>query len=312
MAPAILGRVCEIWRYPVKSMGGERLTRTVISDRGLWGDRGWALRNEDTGEIHNAKRFPVLMQCTATYRQQPMDDGDVPDVDVTLPDGGVIGSDSPEIHARLSALIGRRVSLRRREAASNTDFYRRREPGAALVGRIARTRAGRRAISWVIAHTPLGAEVRKDFARTADEPLPDFTDLPAEAIEFYSPPGTFFDLASIHIVTTDALASMVRLNPTARWDVRRFRPNVLVETTQDSGEQIEQRWIGRSVRIGACTVRGDLATIRCAMPTHPQGELPHDPSILRSIVRDADQCLGLYASVVAAGPVGVGDPVSLG
>lgn len=310
-SPVTLGRVFELWRYPVKSMGGERLQRTTISARGILGDRGWALRNEDTGEIHNAKRYPILMQCVAAYRQPPEDDDDIPEVDITLPDGCVIGSDAPAVHARLSALLGKRVSLRRLEPATNAAFYRRRDPGAAIIGRIARLRAGRRAISWAVAHTPLGAEVREDFARAASEPLPDFTDMPPEVIEFYTPPGTFFDVSPIHIVTTATLASMARLNPTASWDVRRFRPNVLIETDNDGPDHIEPRWIGRTVCIGGCTVRGDLATVRCAMPTHAQSDLPQDASILRAIVRHASQCLGLYASVTATGAVGIGDPVSV-
>jgi uncharacterized protein len=309
--PVTLGRVCELWRYPVKSLGGEALKRTTISARGVLGDRGWALRNEDTGEIHNAKRYPVLLQCVAAYRRPPADEDDIPEVDITFPDGGVIGSDSPAVHARLSGLLGKRVSLHRLEPATNAAFYRRQDPGAAIVARIARSRAGRRAISWAVTHTPLGAEVREDFARTASEPLPDFTDMPPEVIEFYTPPGTFFDVSPIHIVTTTTLASMARLNPTARWDVRRFRPNLLIETEHDGPDQIEQRWIRRNVHVGGCTLRGDLATVRCAMPTHAQYDLPKDASILRSIVRQANQCLGLYASITATGEVGLGDRVTV-
>jgi uncharacterized protein YcbX len=306
-----LGRVGELWRYPVKSMGGERLKRTTISGRGMFGDRRWALRNDETGEIHNAKRYPVLMQCVAAYRQPPADEDDIPEVDVRLPDGSIIGSDSPEIHARLSGLLGKRVSLHRVAPAGNTAFYRRREPGATIIGRMARSRAGRRAISWAVAHTPLGADVREDFARAASEPLPDFTDMPAEVIEFYTPPGTFFDVSPLHIVTTATLAWMAQVNPAARWDVRRFRPNVLIETDSAGADRIEPGWIGRTMSIGECRVHGDLATARCAMPTHAQDGLPQDASILRSIVRHADQCLGLYASVTAKGAVAIGDPVTV-
>ena len=53
-----VGPVREIWRYPVKSMAGERLDRGRVGARGLLGDRGWAIRDEATGEIHNAKRHP--------------------------------------------------------------------------------------------------------------------------------------------------------------------------------------------------------------------------------------------------------------
>jgi uncharacterized protein YcbX len=65
------GRVRELWRYPVKSMAGEKLDQSEVAENGFWGDRGWAIRDELTGEIHNAKRHPVLMQCSAVYRSAP-------------------------------------------------------------------------------------------------------------------------------------------------------------------------------------------------------------------------------------------------
>jgi hypothetical protein len=101
--------VKEIWRYPVKSMAGERLERSEVGERGLWGDRGWAVRNDETGEIHNAKRFPVLMQCSARYRTPPGED-QIPEVDITLPDGEALGSDSARLSTRLSELMGRPFS----------------------------------------------------------------------------------------------------------------------------------------------------------------------------------------------------------
>jgi uncharacterized protein len=90
--PVTVGTVREIWRYPVKSMAGERLDRTEIGGRGLYGDRGWAVRNDEIGEIYNAKQFPALMQCAAHYRAEPGADY-IPDVDITFPDGSPLGSD---------------------------------------------------------------------------------------------------------------------------------------------------------------------------------------------------------------------------
>jgi uncharacterized protein YcbX len=104
---------------------------------------------------------------------------------------------------------------------------------------------------------------------------------------------------------------MRMLDPAASWDVRRFRPNVLVQTASDQGH-VERNWVGHSVQIGGVAIRGEMPTIRCAMTMHAQKELPRDPLVLRAIVRDADQCLGLYASVVVTGTVSVGDPVTLG
>ncbi len=297
--------VCEIWRYPVKSMAGERLHSTKVGERGLYGDRGWAVRNDTTGEIHNAKRFPILMQCAARYRVQP-DADQIPDVDVTLPDGTTLGSDSPVLSARLSQLMGRHVSLIRREPATNKAFYRRREPGAALAGRLAASRTMRRILQRV-----LGRQLRVEFGREPDEPMPDLGDISATLFEFYTPPGTFFDMLPIHVLATSTLQAMAALNPSASWDVRRFRPNFLLEIGPKAPAHVERDWIGHMVWVGGCAIRGEILTVRCAMAMHGQRDLPRDRSILRTIVRDADQCLGLYGSIVRAGSASVGDPVTV-
>lgn len=290
-------------------MVGERLDRGHVGTQGLWGDRGWAIRDEVTGEIHNAKRHPILMQCSAVYRAEPRA-GHVSHVDITLPDGSTISSDSPAVSQRLSDLMRRRVALRPLQPAADTAYYRRREPGSALLGRVAQYRPTRRLLQWAIIRGRMARELRDVFGREPDEPLPDFSDVPGAVFEFYTPPGTYFDLFPIHVLTTSALQLMSRLNPAAIWDVRRFRPNVLIDTDSTIGA-VENDWVGRAIRIGGFVVKGELSTIRCAMPMHAQADLPRDPSVLQTIVREANQCLGLYASVIEAGSIGTGDPVEL-
>src|SRR4051794_32428473 len=107
-------RVREIWRYPVKSMAGEQVAATTVDQRGVHGDRLWALRDEDKGILTTARRIPALLACSARYVREPAADvgpGSVPDVLVTLPDGSTARSDDPDVNARLSAALGRRVSL---------------------------------------------------------------------------------------------------------------------------------------------------------------------------------------------------------
>jgi uncharacterized protein len=307
-ASITVGRVREVWRYPVKSMIGERLDRGHVGAHGLWGDRGWAIRDEVTGEIHSAKRHPILMQCSAVYCAEPRADH-IPHVDITLPDGAV-SSDSPAASRRLSELIGRRVSLRPVQPAADTAYYRRREPGAAWLGRLWAYRSARRVLQWLLFRGPVERELRAVLGREPEEPLPDLSGVPAAVWEFHTPPGTYFDLFPIHVLTTSTLQLMSKLNPTANWDVRRFRPNVLVDTESTTGA-MENDWIGRAIRIGDLVIKGELPTIRCAMPMHAQADLPRDPSVLRTIVREANQCLGVYASVIEAGSVGAGDPVEL-
>ena len=304
-----VGRVREIWRYPVKSMAGERLECSHVGSYGLWGDRGWGIRDDATGEIHNAKRHPILMQCSAAYRAEPRDD-QIPHVVITLPDGATVSSDSPVVSQRLSDLMGRRVTLRPVQPAADTAYYRRPEPGVALVSRLWAYRPTRRLLQRLIVRGQTERDLREAFGREPDEPLPDLSEVPAAIWEFYTPPGTYFDVFPIHILTTSTLRLMSRLNPAASWDVRRFRPNLLVDTGSMTGA-VENDWVNRTIHVGGFAVKGELPTIRCAMPMHPQAGLSRDPSVLRTIVREANQCLGLYASVVESGRVSTDDAVEL-
>ena len=106
----VVGRVTELWRYPVKSMAGERLGSCTLGPRGIPGDRGWAIRDESAGEIRGAKKLPQLLLCAARYAEEPTD-GRIPPAEIVLPDGARLWSDRPEAAERLSALLGRRVTL---------------------------------------------------------------------------------------------------------------------------------------------------------------------------------------------------------
>jgi uncharacterized protein YcbX len=303
------GRVQEIWRYPVKSMAGQRLDVAEVGSNGLWGDRGWALRDDDTGEIHTAKRHPILLACTATYREPPRPDH-VPHVVIELPDGDTVVSDSPAASQRLSDLISRRVTLRPVQPQTDAAYHRRRERGSFLMARLWALPALRPLLQRIAIRGPVAADLRALFVREPHEPLPDLSNLPASAWEFYTPPGTYFDVFPIHWLTTSTLQLMSRMNTAARWDVRRFRPNVLVDDGQTAAAT-EGDWSGRLMRCGHATLRCEIPTVRCAMTMHAQQDLPRDPSVLRTIAREADQQLGGYASVVTGGGVRVGDPVEV-
>jgi uncharacterized protein YcbX len=93
-------RVLELWRYPVKSLQGERLTEAEVDALGIPGDRRWALFDRDTGLGLTARRVPELLFGAARLRP----DGGV---EVVLPDGTVTDDD-----ALLSGWLGRRVELR--------------------------------------------------------------------------------------------------------------------------------------------------------------------------------------------------------
>jgi uncharacterized protein YcbX len=286
---AIVGRVRELWRYPVKSMAGEALAACEVGTLGIAGDRGWAIRDEQVGEIRGAKKLPGLLRCGARYRSEPSAQT-IPAVDITLPDGTRTASDDPEVAARLSHLLGRPVTLWPRRPADDRDHYRRAAPD----------------------NPDLEQELRQIFGREPDEPLPDLTNIPPEVFEYAAPPGTYFDVYPFHLVTTATLDALASRAPQSSWDVRRFRPNAVIELAGGSSGLIEAGWGGgRRVRIGSVELRGEIPTARCVMVTLPQGDLPHDPKVLRTVVREAQQCLGLYASVAGGGWIAVGDAVEL-
>src|SRR5688572_13116963 len=112
------GSLREIWRYPVKSMAGERLERAEILATGVAGDRHWAVRDEDKQVIAGAKRMPALLGCAARYL-----DGASGHVAITLPDGAEVRSDDPDVDRRLSDAMARRVSLCALRPADDDEFY---------------------------------------------------------------------------------------------------------------------------------------------------------------------------------------------
>lgn len=305
-----IGTVQQIWRHPVKSMAGEKLNECTVGSLGIPGDRGWALRDETSGEITNGKRIPMLMGCAALYQEQPTQ-GTTPSVRITFPDGTQVASSDPDVNSRLSRVLGKDVTLWPLQPASNKAHYRRKTGAARTLGRLSRFKAFREALPAIISLTNQEAGVREIFSREADEPIPNLAVMPPEVLEFTSPPGTYFDAFPIHVLTTASLEAMSRFNPAALWDVRRFRPNFLIETDKEFEGLIEAGWSGRNLRVGSVELKCEIPCARCGMTSHGHSGLPKDPSVLRSIVKDANQNLGIYASVVQSGVVSIGDPVEL-
>ena len=306
-----VGRVKEVWRYPLKSMAGERLEAAGVGARGLYGDRGWALRDEEAGEIRGAKISPALMLCAARYREEPAPGGAPPHADITLPDGTETSTDAADVNERLSQLVGRRVTLWPIQPASDRAHYRRAMPAARVVGFLSRSRNFRRLAVGAMRLAGKDRELREDFGREPGEPLPDLSLLPAEIFEFTSPPGTYFDAFPVHLLTTASLAALARHAPDAAWDARRFRPNFLIETVNSIEGLVESNWGGRHLRVGGLRLKCEMPAPRCSMTIQAQAGLSKDPRVLRTIVREAGQNLGLYASVESEGRVSVGDEVIL-
>jgi uncharacterized protein len=285
-----VGAVSELWRYPVKSMGGDSFDALRIGERGVIGDRGWAVRDEVRGGIRGAKKIGGLMRLQARYEEEPTD-GEPPPVAITTPDGSTIRSGDPDANERLSAALDHAVTLWPLQPPTDLEHYRRGKPDIDdFVG-----------------------EWRQIFGREPDEPLPSLEGFPLDVLgQYESPPGTYFDAFSIHLITTRSLETLAKLAPEADIDVRRFRPNLVVDVSDDvDGEFPEQDWIGKSLRVG--DVELDIVTHcpRCVMVTRPQAELGEDRQVLRTIVRHANQNVGVYANVRVTGSVRAGDTATL-
>jgi len=139
----------------------------------------------------------------------------------------------------------------------------------------------------------------------------DWLPSPDEGFDFELPAGSFFDGAMVHLITSATLDRFQALAPGSRFDARRFRPNFVIAPAEGVDGFAEDAWIGRSLRIGPVVLRIDGPCPRCVMTTLAQGDLPKDPGVLRTIVQKNGGNAGVYASVVQAGSVAVGDAVSL-
>jgi len=276
-------RLHEIWRYPVKSMVGGTVESAELSVLGIVGDRHWAVRSQELGGIRGAKRIGDLMKFSAAYT-------DGTRVQITLPDGSTVHSDDADVDARISTALGHRVALESLPADGNLDHFRRGPGGGG---------------------DPV-QELRDIFGREADEPLPDFSAFPPEVVEFESPPGTHYDCWPLLVMTTSAVRSLAAALPGINTDIRRFRPSLVVDTGGDAGHP-EFSWTGRTAVIGGDS--GPLIEFlkpcpRCVMTTREvAGGIPADKQVLRHIVRDLDQNLGVYARITRPGTVRTGDEV---
>ncbi|WP_347238470.1 MOSC N-terminal beta barrel domain-containing protein [Dietzia sp. CQ4] len=270
----LVGRVGELWRYPVKSMQGDRIpTAEITAQWGIPGDRGWGLRDEAASEIRGAKRITSLMQFHARYLEEP-DGASTPTVEITFPDGSVRRSDDDEIHAALSHAVGRDVTVWPRMPRDDHAHYRR----------------ARTSKKEMLAQHDLGP----------DDPFPDFSALPedvmAELVRFATPPGTYFDAMPLSLLTTASMDSIRRAAPDSEIDSRRFRKNIILETDADTDGCPEIDWVGRRLQIGEVVCDVVMPIARCIMVGLPQAELPHDRAILRALATTTGMELGVYCA----------------
>jgi uncharacterized protein YcbX len=126
------------------------------------------------------------------------------------------------------------------------------------------------------------------------------------------PDGTFFDLAPVHLLSTETLDSLRAAYPSGRFESRRFRPNIVVAAAETGAAYPEEAWVGRTIALGdEVELRVTMPCGRCVMTTLPQGDLPRDPGILRAAAQSNDAHVGVYAEVITPGTVRRGDAVRL-
>jgi uncharacterized protein len=252
-------------------MMGEELNSSYLTERGLIGDRTYALIDKQTGKVVSAKnpaKWGKLFDFRAAFIDSLQTADNIPDVRITLPDGSQVFSNQQEIDHSLSKALGHEVSLMK--ATLDNPGYEEYWPD--IEG---------------IAHREL----------VTDEIMPS---------------KTFFDVAVIHIMTTSTINRFRELYAEGRFEVRRFRPNIVIESNSQDKDFIENSWVDKKLTIGEEIVFRVIAPCtRCVMITLPQADLPNDLGILRTVAKYNQVHAGVYASVEREGIVRRGDLVQL-
>lgn len=236
------GRVTALWRYPVSSLGGERLEACAVGATGLAGDREWGLADGNSGETafpESKRRWRPAPQI----RARSAEDG----LHLDFPDGSSLPAGAAG--DALAAHFGFPVVLRPHAADAEE---------TATTGRL-KPRYGRH---------------------------------------------------PIHMLTTASLAALQAILPDSAIDVRRFRPNLVLDLPDAEGFA-ETGWIGRLVAIGDVRIRIVDPCVRCAFTTLAQGDLPLDPAVLMAVAKRNATHLGVLCTVEAPGEIRVGDAATI-
>ena len=268
----VVGSILSLWRYPVKSMIGEELNAAEVTEGGLLGDRAYALVDSSEGKVASAKN-PRKWPQMFSFRASL---ADAPRPGVKVPPPRITLPDGTVVNGEQPEVHQILSEVLKREVTLS-----------ALAGG------------------------RKDIA---EEYWPDIEGLDYRntVTDFGLPEGTYFDSAFVHLLTTSTLNQLRALYPQGRFEVQRFRPNIVVETGAAAKDFAENAWIGQILAIGDAvrlSITGPCP--RCVMTTLPQGDLPQDGGILRTAAKHNRAHVGVYASVLQGGKVRTGDSVRL-
>lgn len=292
--------IAALYRYPVKSMLGESLSRAVLDERGVVGDRAYAVLDVETGIVASAKvpkRWATLLAFSAAFAGEPVPGEAAPPVVITFPDGSTRRSDDPDIDQALTDVLGREVKL----ITTPPDGVAFEELWVDIEG---------------VERAELGPEhiIEATTKRQEDtgEAISHFD------VAAFAPPGRFYDLCAMHVITQSTLDRLRELAPGSDFDARRYRPNIVLIDTEPGF--VENDWPGREMTLGDdVRLRYGFQTMRCVMTTMAQQDLPEDRNTLRTVAKnnriEIDHpavggkwaCAGIYADVSAGGEVAVGD-----
>jgi uncharacterized protein len=258
-------------------MIGEELNSSYITERGLIGDRTYAVVDKQTGKVASAKnprKWGKLFDFRSMFVVESLHDDvrDIPPVRITFPDGSNISSDNQkdnDMDSSLSKVFDREVRLVKASSFEEPSYEE----------------------YW----PDIDGLARRD--QVTDEAMPS---------------KTFFDIAVIHILTTSTINRLRKLYPEGRFEVRRFRPNIVVESGSVEKDFIENSWVGKKLTIGKDVVLKVTAPCtRCVMITLPQGDLPKDLGILSTVAKYNQVHVGVYASVERGGRIHREDTIRL-
>lgn len=288
----MVATVSSLHRFPVKSMLGEDLQQCVVGDQGLAGDRAYALFDAEDGCVASAKsprKWASLLTMSARFIAEPVLGEAAPPVEITFTDGSVLRSDDTGMDDALSAAVGRDVRL-----ISEHVVPPRYELAPGALDEMA------------------PPEVLDFLAN-------DRAQSPSRLALTDMPPGTFYDLAMLHVLTTSTMDTLRQLSPEADVDARRFRANLVLDT--EAAGFAEDEWVGRTIGVGDAMQFGvSMLTMRCVMTSLAQRDLAASPALMRTIAKHNRKdipgmgvwaCAGVYASIAAGGTVRVGDEVHL-
>ena len=289
----VLGEIASLWRFPVKSMGGEQLQELDVCATGIVGDRAYALLDVATGKVasaKNSKLFPDLLKCRAEFVSPPIPLEKIPAVTITLPDGDSVRSDDVGANEKLSSFFGRHVKLLQTAPEDFTIDQFHPDLAGLDPGENRNT----------VVSQKLGSALFKAVGMASPVPA-----------------GSFLDVFPVSVITTSTLLKLGALAPASLFDASRFRMNVVV-MTPDEGF-VENAWVGQNLSLGdAAQLSVAMLDPRCVMTTLEQPGFPQDLDILRTLVTHNRMelpgmgkfpCAGVYAIVQTEGKVRVGSTI---